>query len=231
MNLTLMKIATPRRKSPDEWLMQLSQGLYDSTTGVGFRDLDMEPDGQISGYSVKRRPILVRVFDIGENRVIEREELLLTECFFRLDMNLALVEIHKGPRDARFCVDVFSEALKDPVHLENTSETVSSILSAMRTADDPYEISRLEVTDFVAESGVIGKYAIRSIDAVKSWKFVEKYGNQIKGASVTLANGSLQAFIQIQGAGRFRLTTRPKSSTQEVAKVLKELVVGLIGAK
>jgi len=222
-----MKIVDPGERSSNDWIELLSQAHYDPATGVGFRDLDVEDDGQISGYSIKRRPILVRVFDISENRVVEREESLLSECFFRLDSNLGFAEIHSGPRDARFCADVFSEALKDTGHLESTAEAVHAILLAMRASGDAYEISRLEISDFVAESGVIGKYSIRNVETRKSWKFVEKYGNQIKSAGVTLATANLQASILIQGAGRFRLSSRPKATTPHLTSVLKEIVVGL----
>ena len=225
MNLSLMKIEFADKPSAAKLLTRLSAELYDPLTGVGFKDLDLESSGYVSGYAAKRRPIFVKVFDVNEGKVVEREEFLLSESFFRLDLENGMAEIYAGPRDAKYAADVFVETVDNDVRLTPSSESVASLLQAMRSSRDSYEITALDISEFVAERGVIGNYSIRTIDAAKGWNFLDKYGPQIKGATVSRVDIGLQAVIHLLGSGRFRFSVRPKSSVSELASSIKSLVV------
>lgn len=203
----------------------LTDHLYDESAGVGFKEIEIEDGSFVAGVATKRIPIFIGVYDSVKSAVVERKEFVLREVFFRIDCANRMIEVHSSPRDVKSLIDVFSATGEHQILPHHVSVKAYEILLSMRADEKKYEIKKLDISDFTSESGVVGKYSIRSIDPTRAWKFVSQYSSQVKTAVVSQVDLGAELLFGVFDGGRFRIVARPRTSLPAAIIAIKTFLL------
>lgn len=197
---------------------------YTEDTGIGFRELNIEENNSISGLVVKRTPIFINVFDAETQSIVEREEFIITEIDFVLDITNRLIEIYGSIKNVKKLMTTFLQTVGETIKLEQLNLKPSKMLEAFKEEVDSCEITKLHIKDFSSEKGVIGSYDIKSVNPDIAWRLVDEYKNDVVKATISVDEGSVEALIQIFQNGKFKVTTKPRNNADLILYTIKNLI-------
>jgi hypothetical protein len=222
MEITLMRVSGNTGRNSRRVLSLLRRHEYSESEGLGFRGLDIEEDGSVTGYSLKRTPFVVKVFDLGSNSMVERNEFVIDETFFRLDTRDRLIEVYGPAKDLRKLQIVFEQTVSRYLTLEAISWRPDQLFQIVRNAIPRSDVIKLKIRDFDSEPGVMGTYEIKSITPEKGWRYVEQFAAQIIMGSVLSQIDESDFITQIHANCKFRIASRPRSDINGVLRPIKD---------
>jgi hypothetical protein len=228
MEITLMEVGA-KVKTPKQVLNSLLRFPYDQERGTGFSELDIENDRFVSGFAVKKSPVFIKVFDPTSLSMVEREESVIHEVFFKIDTIGRLIEIYATSRDVKRLMTVFAETLGDTVALESLNFTAYQILDSFRRSDKSFEIIKMGIKDFESEKGVIGNYDIRAVKPDVAWKLIDRYQGNVTTATASFVDVDLEGSIQVFQQAKFKLAVKPRTSAEIVVELIKTVVFEMRG--
>lgn len=219
-----MKIRETNDLSLEDYINLLSEKEYSENNGLGFKDINLEENNIISGVAVKRSPIFVNVFDDETKTFIEREDFIVTEIDFIIDLVHKLIEIYGVTKETKKLITVFSQTIGNLVNLEQINLSPSIILEDFNENSLSCEITKLQIKDFSSEKGVIGTYDIKSLENKLAWILVGQYKNDVVKATIMLDEDTFEAVVQIFHNGKFKIVTKPRNNSKLILEKIKKII-------
>jgi hypothetical protein len=223
MELALMKVGGSAAFRPESVYRLLNSFDFDENTSAGFRELDVN-GGRVEGFAVKRSAVFVKIFDTVSRQLVDHEEFIIREVFFRLDVKRRMIEVYSTPRGVQSLVTTFSQTVGDSYFLSQLTIKIPQLLRDFRTASPVTTINRLLISDYVGEKGAVGNYDIRSIDAVVAWRLLDAYPKGIKHVAISTELSGTTVPIQVFQNGKVRIASRRDETIQEVLNRIKDTV-------
>lgn len=216
-----MNLSFKPGKKPLDILNYMLKYEYDDNLGIGFKELSLEDDRYISGVVLKKTPIFIDTFDTNEGEIVKREEFILSEIEFVIDLAHNLIEIYANNKEIKKLLIVFSNTVGEFIKLEPVLFNCFKLLKIFNEHSDSCEISKLHIKEFKSEENVIGAYDIKFLVSDLAWKYVDRYESNLIRAVFSVSIDDSSSIINIFQNGKFKVNSKPKKENSKYIDLIK----------
>ncbi len=202
----------------------LSELEYTDKEGIGFKNISLEDDYTIVGEALKKVPVFLNVLNADTQQIEKKEEFILSEIDFTVDLANNILEVYSNQQDLRKLLIVFRVLAKEFLMIKQLSFSISSTLFAYKNLVNSVEVKKMLIKDFQHLDGVIGNYDARFYNADLAWSFLEKYKDQIVCTSFFTVSEEWEGIVTIDVTGKLKLNSKSKHSMTRLLNLLKPII-------
>jgi hypothetical protein len=220
----LLGIELKENRTSVELASLLSKLEYSDEEGIGFKNVSTEDDYLIVGEALKKTPIYINLLNPITQEIEKKEEFVLSEIEFAIDLKHSILEAYSNHRDLKKLLLVFRSLAKDAVSISQLSFSIPQLMLALKDRVDRVEIKKMCIKDFQYEVGVTGTYDMIFYNSEIAWSLLEKYPNGISTVTFHISHMDLEMILSIGANGQVKFNNKSKNSISECLELLKSLI-------
>lgn len=202
----------------------LSKLEYSDEEGIGFKNISQVSDKIIVGEALKKTPIFLNVLNANTQLVEKKEEFILSEIDFTIDLENKILEVYSNQQELKKLLLVFRRLAKDIIALRQLNFSISSLLLALKDITEILEVKRMLVRDFQHIEGVVGSYDMNFYNSDLAWGFLEKYPSQVYRITFYIAKDDWEGIAILETSGKMKFSSKSKSAMIKFLDLIKSLI-------
>lgn len=198
---------------------------YTNEEGIGFKNISIENEKIIVGYALKNTPIYINILKMENQQIEKREEMILSEIEFAIDLEANVLEVYANQKDFKKLFIVFSTLLKDVFTITPLISSLSSTILSIQKKGVDITITKMIIKDFQYKEGISGTFDMCFYDYKLAWSFLEKYQTEINKISFNIAYEGWEGKGVLGTSGKLKFNSKPKSNIHHFLQLLKSTIV------
>jgi hypothetical protein len=196
------------------------------TEEIGVLHASAAP-GAAFGTLVRRTNLAVQVLDAKTREVVSRSVERVTLLPFGAFPKTNRLEVYAGGGSAIKEVSAFlSSGLAMPVVSDFIELDLLSAVESLAKETPKFQLRGIRVSDYAANSYMIGPYAPKFMDTDHGLKFLQEYAEVLKTVQVRFAGPSGRATATLTPNACFSYACSNEDDQPHVQKVLRKLAGG-----
>lgn len=200
----------------------LNEHLFNEDENEGYADIIIESKGIISGIIVNKIPTLLNIFDLDQQAIIKKEEIIIKKINFSIDISNNIFEVFTNSmRDAKRAYLTFSHTFKGKAKINQYDIPITETLLNIKESFINIEFARLNIKNFKLENYAEGYFEIKNIKSTYAWELIEIYKNSIIKSTIIIESSNDFFTLSISENGKLKITAKDKSKANHFFELLK----------
>jgi len=212
-------------KTSLEMATLLAKLEYSDEEGIGFRNISNENDQVIVGEALKKTPIFINLLNPVSQEIEKKEEFVLSEIEFTIDLKYSILEVYSSHRDLKKLQIIFRSLAKDTISISQLDFSLSQLMFALKENAKIVEIRKMCIKDFQYEPGIIGTYDVTFYNPENAWLFLNRYQTGINSVTFYISNDEWEIMLTIRANGQIKFNNKSKNAISGCLELLKSLII------
>lgn len=220
-----MDVKLKEEKTSLELATILAKLEYSDEEGIGFRNISNENDQVVIGEALKKTPIFINLLNPISQEIEKKEEFVLSEIEFTIDLKHSILEVYSNHRDLKKLQIIFRSLAKDVMLISQLDFSIPQLMLALKENAKIVEIKKMCIKDFQYEPSIIGVYDATFYNPENAWLFLSKYITGINSATFYISNDDWDAMVTIRANGQIKFNNKSKNAISNCLELLKSLII------